>query len=474
MSRIWSMMGIGRRSMMNSQTALQTVSNNIANKSTKGYSRQRVDLQTNEPTGSGRLRIGNGARVTNVTRINNPYLEKQIQKESVEMGKSETGAQAMGRVEEVFNEQNNKGLNKYMSEFFNAFRSLSNSPESLAARTLVKESSQFLAKDFKRVNSQLKGIQGDMDFQIATHVTQINDITREIAGLNEKIQVVELNGITANDERDRRDELLKQLGGLINIKYAEGKEGGVTITAGSTAVLVSGLSSRELFVAATKGKPGKSEGNVEIFYKPTKEGTPVNITQQIKGGKLGGLLVTRDKTINDILDNVDEMAYTLAKQVNNIHAHGVDRYNRKGKKIFEVGSEQGAAGRIKVNQDIMDDVSKIAAGAKINAPGDNRIANLIGELQYRNVMGGGENTMDQYYSSIVGKVGVNAGRATSELASQKDLVSQLKNIRESISGVSLDEETSKLIEFQKGFDASARLIKASDEMMDTVLNLKRL
>ena len=133
MPRIWSMMDIGKRSMANSQTSLQTVAHNIANKNTEGYSRQRVDLVTNEPVGEGRLRLGMGARAATVSRTNNQFLEKQLEREGTTMGYAEGRADLMGRVEQVYNEQSTKGLNQYMGEFFNSFRELSNNPESLAA-----------------------------------------------------------------------------------------------------------------------------------------------------------------------------------------------------------------------------------------------------------------------------------------------------------------------------------------------------
>ena len=112
------MMDTGKRSMMNSQTALQTVGHNIANKSTEGYSRQRVEIQAAEPNGIGKLRIGTGSKTAAVTRTNNPYLEKQIQKETAGLGYLEGKSDAMTRVEQVYNEQLNKGLNSFTTEFF--------------------------------------------------------------------------------------------------------------------------------------------------------------------------------------------------------------------------------------------------------------------------------------------------------------------------------------------------------------------
>ena len=120
------------------------------------------------------------------------------------------------------------------------------------------------------------------------------------------------------------------------------------------------------------------------------------------------------------------------------------------------------------------DPLKIAAAGQAGAPGDNRVANAISQLQFENVMPNESSTVDEFYNSMVGEVGVQSRKILSSQESQKGIVNQLQNIRESISGVSLDEESTKLIEFQKAFDASARLIKTPMKMFDTVLNLKRL
>jgi len=470
------MMDVGRRSMMNSQTALQTTAHNIANKSTEGYSRQRVDLVTNEPVGEGKLRIGMGARAGMVTRTNNEYLEKQLEKEGTQMGFLNARSDMLGRVEQVYNEQVNKGLNHSMGKFFNSFRELSNNPESLATRTQVKETADNLCKDFNRVNTQLKEIQNDADYRIVTKVEEINQLTKEIATLNEKVQTVEMTGVPANDERDRRDVLVKQLSEKVNIRYAEGKDGSLAITAGNTAVLVSGYSHMELKTASTPRAGGKGEGNFEIFYQNTEHSTPVNVTRQLKGGEIGGLLQVRDEVCGGLLNDMDTLAFSMASEVNNTHAQGYDRLGRTGTALFDLGTGDvyETSSRFKVNDAVIEDVGLIAAAGQPDAPGDNRVANILSGLQYRQLMDDGTATYDDFYNSLVGKIGIEAQRANTSRESQTDIVAQLKNVRESISGVSLDEEATKMIEFQKAFDASARLVRTADEMMDTVLNLKRL
>lgn len=475
MSKIHGMMDVGKRSMMNSQTALQTTGHNIANKSTEGYSRQRVELQAAEPTGLGSHRIGNGSKTVAITRTNNPYLEKQIGKEQSNLGYFQGKTDAMNRVEQVYNEQTNKGLNTFVTDFFNSVRELSNNPESLATRTQVKETAEFLTKDFKRVNTQLQEIRKDIDQQVSTHVDQVNQMTGEIADLNSKIQMVQNSGGPANDERDRRDLLIKKLGEKINIRWAEGNDGAVTVTAGNSALLVAGDDAKKLSVMATPESGSKGEGGFDIFYQSAKDGQITKVTEQMTGGAIGGLLEVRDKNISGLIEGVDKMAYSLATDINTIHSRGYDGHGRLGSDFFEAPQDvRHAAENLKVSDRISRDPLKIATAGAPGSPGDNRIATAISQLQYENTMPDGSATMDEYYNSMVGEVGIQSRKAQTGQESQKGIVSQLNNIRESVSGVSLDEETTKLIEFQKAFDASARLIKTADEMFDTVLNLKRL
>ncbi len=199
------------------------------------------------------------------------------------------------------------------------------------------------------------------------------------------------------------------------------------------------------------------------------------MTKQFNGGEIGGLIDVRDRMINRMKGDLDQVAYTLAKEVNMAHIQGYDQYSKKAGLFFDMPQTvEGASSTLKVDERVSTDVGRIAAAGQPDAPGDNRIANIMSSLQYKKTLKDGASTLDDFYSSIVGQIGIETQRANSDMSSQKDIVDQLKNLRESISGVSLDEETTKMIEFQKTFDASARLIRTADEMMDTVLSLKRM
>lgn len=470
MSKIHAMMDIGKRTMMNSQSALQTVSHNIANKNTEGYSRQRVDVQSASPINEGRLQFGMGARAATVSRTSNPFLEKQLQREGATKGYLDSQAELMVRVEQVFNEQSIKGLNQYISDFFNGFRELANTPESITARTVVKETAELMGRDFSRVYSQLNEVQGDINFQIKGRVEEVNKMIEEVATLNQQILETEVRGASANDQRDRRELLIKKLNEIVDIKVAEGDRGSVTIMAGGNGILVSGNEFAKLSTQRID-----ESGRLDVMVKSAGSPEPISIASRVKGGSLGAVLQVRDEVVEDIKASMNKLAEAIVGEVNQAHRQGLDRNGVQGHNFFESLNEKTpAALGVKLSSIIRDDVNKIVTGIDPAAPGDPTVAHVISQIQNKQVFDGDAATLDDYYNAQVGRIGVLTQRSTKASEAQTEVVAQLAKLRESISGVSLDEEATKMIEFQKSFDASARLIRTADEMFDTVLNLKRL
>lgn len=470
MAKIHSLLDLGRRSMGVSQNALQTASHNIANKSVEGFSRQRVDVETNPAVGDGRHRQGTGSRLGAIIRTNNPWVEKQIEREGANLAFLDGRSNALQRLESAFNEQTAKGLSNSMSEFFNSFRELANNPESLTARTVVRDNAGAMIKGFQDMQRQFDSVTEELNSTIKAGVIEVNGHIKEIAKLNEKIQSIEIGGVTANDERDRRDLLIKKLAEKVDITHAEDPTGLVNITAGRTGILVAGTSFTELRTATNENN------QTQVVYQLGDNGVSTDITEQFKRGALGGAVDLRDTTVEELRQNLNDLAYNIALEVNQAHVEGFDRYNKEGSDFFELPQDGTFdINSFRVSESISKDVGRIAVASRPNAPGDNTVANVIHGLQFKKVMGDqGSFTFDDYYTSKVGQIGVMNQKAMAHQESQKNIVDQIKNMRESISGVSLDEEAQKMIEFQKSYEASARVIRMADEMFDTVLSLKRL
>jgi flagellar hook-associated protein 1 FlgK len=198
-------------------------------------------------------------------------------------------------------------------------------------------------------------------------------------------------------------------------------------------------------------------------------GNTVNINADIDGGRLKGWLETRDVVIVDLVNRLDILAQNLMTEVNNLHQAGFDLNANAGEVFFD-GSATAAG--IAVNANIVADFNLIAAATdSLTVPGDNRNAIDIANLQNQLVMSANTATFSDYYSSLVRDVGNEVLKADSYHTHQSEMVAQLHNHRESISGVSLDEEMINLLKFQNAYAAAAKLISASDEMIKTVIEM---
>ena len=374
------------------------------------------------------------------------------------------------KVESVFNEQTVKGLSGSITDFFNSFRELASNPESAVARTVVRDTSASMVKNFQDIDRQVDGLTTELNRQIEAGVSDVNQFTKEIANLNNKILSVEITGAGANDERDRRDLLVKKLAEKVDISYAEDeKTGMLNITAGKTGILVAGTSYEQLRTSRTE------DNKTKVLYELSKGGTVVDISDQFKRGSIGGAIDVRDNIVTDIKNHIEVLSYNISNEVNKAHVEGFDRNGQQGQLLFDIPQDgQYVIADLKLNQSILNDASLIAAAAKPNSVGDNTTANVIHSLQSKALMEDGKYTFDDFYNAKVGQIGMLTQRENSAFETQKNVVDQLKNTREGISGVNLDEEAAKMIEFQKSFEASARVIKMADEMFETVLSMKRM
>lgn len=471
---ISNVMNTGRSGMMANKAAIATAGHNVANASTEGYTRQRVDLAASPivNTHGGKSIIGTGVDIKGVSRINNDYLDKQLRTASRELSHHEEKDVSLSQIEDVFNEMGGEGLNRVLSKFFNDFRNLSNDPSSLAIRESVRESSQALVNDLRRMRKDVVEVQNHVDARLEGYVGEINSLADTVRDLNVKIKVASASGASPNDLLDQRQLALKNLGALVNTTTHTDKDGAVNVdVAGVGPLVTAGIAQKFSASRGPADADGKPENALDLFTTGSAGG---NVTHQVKGGKMGAILEVRDQTIGSILDRLDEIAFAVSGAVNDIHRQGYTAEGVQGVNFFsELGTKTGAAERFGLSDAVKNSSNAIASGAEPNAPGDNRIALAISGLQGARILNGGKTTVDDWFNSIVSDVGVATSRNRSALGQQQGIVNQLGNLREQISGVSIDEETANILQYQHSFDASAKVIQVADEMLKTVLDLKR-
>jgi flagellar hook-associated protein 1 FlgK len=469
-----NIMNAGQSGLIAAKAAIATTGHNINNANTDGYSRQRVITEAAEPRGGqfGKNTIGTGVRIARVERINDEYVEKQLRNSQRDLSNCEEKDGALRQVEDIFNEMNGDGLNRLISRFFNEFRKLSNEPESPAVRQSVREASQAMVNDFHRLRQEVDNVREHLDARIEGYSREVNSLSTELAELNQKIRLMEPLGGPPNDLLDKRDTVLKKLGSYLDLASHKDKQGNVNIDIRDTGPLISDGQAETLSVerspADDQGKPDNA------FDIKTTGYVPGILTHQIKGGKLGALLDARDKTVSTILNRLDDMAYNLTEAVNEVHSQGVTLEGTRSVAFFKpMYQRERAAEFLSLSNEVKASVNNIATAIEQNSPGDNRVAIAISRLQNEKLMDDGFSTLDEWYNGLVSDVGVATARNHFALNQQKDIMTQLTKVRDQISGVSIDEETANLLQYQHAFDASAKVIQVADDLLKTVLALKR-
>ncbi len=466
MSDINGIMSMAGQALITQQQAISVTSHNIANVNTPGYSRQKLVMSTNIPLDSAIGPMGSGVSADAIERIYDRFINARINNESQELGRWDAQKKAVETLEMIFNETYGSGLNEAMSEYWNAWQALTNNPAGSTERQVLVTRGQILTSTFNKLDSDLTHSQQELDLAIAATVTDVNRLSAQLADLNQKIVASETGTQNANDYRDQRDLVLKELSELIDLNAFEDANGNVSVLNASGRPLVSGTASWQLSTELNV-----VSGLQDVVWLDN-DGNSVNISNDISGGKLKGWLETRDVLIPGFLNRLDALAQTLVTEVNNLHQTGFDLNGIAGEVFFD---GTGTAADIEVNANIVGDPGLIAASFDPlpfpSAPGDNRNAVEIAKLQHQLVMSGNTATFNDYYSSLVRDVGNEVLKSDSYYTIQSEMVAQLDNYRESISGVSLDEEMINLIKFQNAYAAAAKLVSTADELMQTVLQM---
>jgi flagellar hook-associated protein 1 len=412
-----------------SQEAMDTAGHNITNANTPGYSRQTAVLQTNIPlpieamsqlTGAGG-QMGTGVTVTTFTRIRNIYLDAQYRTQNAALGAASTEANELQQAQSAFDEPSTSGISSQLSAFWSAWSSLANSPSSEAAREGVVSTGKQLSTTLNQLSSQIATISNQATQQYASitgPTGQVQGAAVQIAQLNHQIQLSEQAGQKPNDLLDRRDQLIDQLSELANVTVTQASNGTDTVSFGDAA-------------------------------KPLVEGSTVNWPQELTkaaGGQLGALLNVSgpEGQLASYQGALNEVAGMLAGSVNALHTSTP----------FFSGNTAATIAVAVTPADVQTSSTAAAGG--------NDIAQAIAALR------GG--AADSRYAGLIARVGSDVQTAQANQTTSQAVVSAIGNQRQSVSGVSLDEEMTNLISFQRGYEASARTLTAMDQMLETLID----
>jgi flagellar hook-associated protein 1 FlgK len=457
---------IGTRALEAHKYAMDVIGNNIANVNTPGYSRQRVNLETTAPTSIPVINknkpmasLGTGVKVVQIQRLRDEFLDTQKRDLLQSTGEWDQKSQNLGIIESTFNEPSDSGISARLNSYWNAWQSVASpDPSSSGARSSLVSQGQLLANQLTTTRQNLSDLRDNNDKDIILKVQQINDLADQLAALNGQIIKANATG-SPNDLLDKRNQLVGELSGLVNIEYYQDSNGAATLAIGGS-FLVSGIDSAHLDTAQNADNRGYSD----VVWKDSGK------TAAVTNGTLFGLIQSRDVTAKGFMDNLDTMTQSLMSQVNAVHQAGFGLHGETGMSFF-IGTN---ASDISVNAELVYDPSKIAASSTIeNVSGNGEGASAIAHLRTTGILDSGSSSVEDFYQNLISRLGTDTSQANTKVETNKALMAQVDQQISSVSGVSIDEEMSEMIKFEHAYGAAAKYISTVQRTLDQLMAMLR-
>jgi flagellar hook-associated protein 1 len=462
---LFGTLNMGTRSLATQQLGTEVAGNNLANVNTPGYARQRVQIQTGITVPSTLGPQGTGADGVGIAQLRDVVLDRQVLSEASIKGQlsaQQKGLQyaqaSLGQQIDSAGSSGQNGIAEEMSGLFTAFQSVSSSPTDLAERQILLLKVQNLATQFNQVGARLDNVETGLNDSINVDTKQANLILTDIAKLNGEINKTEQGaGGRANDLRDVRQKQMESLASLVKFSTSETSNGSLEISVDGQT-LVSGA------VLADTLQTFDSGGGKLMLRTATSQ-TPLDAG----GGSIRGSIDSRDIDLASVRGNIDLIAANLISRVNAVHSAGFSLTGSTGENLF-TGTD---AASIQVNAKIAGDPRLIQASDTAGATGNNKVVLQLAQLASESQSGLKDQTFSGYYNQSVAAMGQDLSSINTQIGNQDIVQSMLERQRDSVMGVSVDEEMTDLIKYQRAFQASAKLITTVDEMLDIVMNLKR-
>ncbi|MEO0322335.1 MAG: flagellar hook-associated protein FlgK [Myxococcota bacterium] len=464
---VFNLLNVGRSAMNATAFGTQTHGQNAANAATEGYTRRVARLQPVAPPPAG----GGGAQASGSLRKIDPYVERRLLGARTEQGGAEARLEVLGGLDTTFADEPGN-VAEALAAFEGSLRELAAYPGDTGAREAVLGRAEALERAFRSADAQLTQLRGDANDRVQDEVRTLNERLDRVAELGNAIARSELSGREASDLRDQRDEALRQLADQVPITVLPRDDGQVTVLLAGNLQLVD--EDGNVSPLGTQRDP--ATGDVRVTR--VVAGAVQDITGELAPdgeGRLGGTLAGRDGALTAAQEALDQLAFDLSAAYNAVHTTGVDALGGTGRNLFEPpAAVAGAAAAFRVSVDVRDQPERLAAAEDALAlPNDDRNALALAELAQGNTALGGTATATEGYTALLAQVGADVRFARGDLDRADGLLSQTQALRESVSGVNTDEEMVGLMEFQRAYQASLRVVQTADEMLAELVQLKR-
>ncbi|HWQ92200.1 MAG TPA: flagellar hook-associated protein FlgK [Clostridia bacterium] len=473
---LFGTLNLATRALQVQQTGVEIAGQNLANINNTAYARQRVELQTSLAVMTPIGPQGTGVQLTAIQQIRDALLDDHICDETsvggyweAQRGGLESAQTALGE----FLDQNAssidsaatagsaaaaQGLATQISQLFNMFQSVATSPTSLSQRQTLINQAQTLAEAFNQVSTRLEAVNDNLDRRIGVDVESANQLLVDIADLNKEIMDAEApGGGASNDLRDSRQQKLEALAQLADFELGTAADGSLTLQIGGRIV----VSGRNVLETLETGDDGT--GKMQVRFSSD------HAAAFLTGGSIRGTMAARDGALAKLRSGLDTLAAEMISAVNAVYRTGFDLNGSTGADLF-TGLDAATIG---VSAALLADPGLLQVSGLAGTIGDNQVALALARMGTTRQAGLGDKTFNETYGLLVTNLGNALSSANDQVANHALVGELLLSRRDSVSGVSMEEEMTSLISFQKAYQASARVVSTIDEMLDELLNMTR-
>lgn len=447
--------------------ALETAGKNLANVNNTSYARQRVVYGDRGSVATTMGATSLGLEVLGVEQIRDSLIDRQVMREislkssfeaeqsgyqRAQAGLGQT-ISATGGTEATSSSAN--GLGAALDRLFSSFQTLASSPTDIGARQALLQNASLLSERFQTADTRLAQVQADLDSQISSDVDTVNTLLDTIASLNGQIGRFEITAPgSAVDLRDQRQAKLEELAAKLPIELHD-------TTGSQVQVVVKDAAGADVVLVDLTSVPGR----VAFDGTQVTAGTPP-VAFAPSSGSIKGSLSARDGAVQTLRSNLDLIARQLVTSVNAV-------YNPTGTTGNFFKATGVSAGTVSLDPTVT--TSTLKAGDS-GAAGDNTIALAVSQLVSRQFSTSGtppdliDGTLGNFYGNAVSDLGQALAGANSRVEDQTNIERLVRTQRDTVSGVSLDEEMADLMKYQRAFQASSRVFAVIDELLDGVVN----
>jgi flagellar hook-associated protein 1 len=442
------------------QKAIGVVQNNVTNASTPGYVTQTLSLNAASFNVSGN--VWGGVQAGDVQNARNLFAEQSVWSANQQVGSATQQASSLQAIQSVFDVSGTSGIPAALNSLYSAFSAWSSSPSSATAQQQVISAAQAVALAFNTTASNIQTVRNQARQQTQSTVTQINQLSAQIASINGSIRSGGQNdaGLQA-----QLYSSLEQLSNLANISMQTQSDGTVSVFMNGQVPLVIGATQDTLSVTAAN--PAGSTSNAAP-HQQILTSSGQDVTGSIQGGQLGGLLRVTNQIIPSVLgDNtqqgsLNQLAQAIADRVNGLLTSGQTASGATGIPLFSYDGTSSTLAASTLSVASTFTASQLAAVDPGPPSVANGIADQLSQLQNPSSSADMVNGMSytDFYSSIASNIGALASNAFQTQQSQTQVLTQAQSARSQVSGVSLNQQAADLLQFQDSYQAAAQMISA--------------